>query len=178
MAKSNPANADLPGLEDDLSDIGEENEFFLDFSDVEAADGFPVVPRGWYKVRIIDDNDRETKNPGKMPQGTPGISFTMVIIEGKETDKKVFTNFWLHPTSFPYFKNFMQKSGQFTEEELSSKRLNPNEVRQRLMGAELWADVRVKQYQGNDQNDIKGFKHLSEREAGSTTGTSSSILPD
>lgn len=178
MAKTNPANADLPGLEDDLSDIGEESEFFLDFSDVEAADGFPVLPRGWYKVRIIDDNDRETKNPGKMPQGTPGISFTMVVIEGPHTDAKVFTNFWLHKTSLPYLKNFMAKAGVFTEDELSSPRLNPTVVRERLRDAELWADVRVKQYQGNDQNDVKGFKHLSEREAGTTTGTSSSILPD
>lgn len=179
MAKNSPASNDLPTSFDDSTMDGQSEEFFLDFSDVEAAEGFPVVPRGWYKVRVIDDNERVIQNAGgKLPQGTKGINFTMVIIEGEHTDKKVFSNFWLHPTSFPYLKAFMKKSGAFTQDQLASNRISPREICETLEGAELWADVRVKKYMDNDQNDVKGFKALDEKESGSGNGTTSSILPD
>lgn len=175
MAKSNPATDDLPT--DFQDDVSSEDEFYLDLSEVEAAEGFPVVPRGWYKVRVTDDNEREIKNAGgKIPQGTKGISFTLTIVEGEHEDKKVFTNFWLHPISFPYLKAFMIKSGAFTEDELNNPRLTAQFICEKLDGAEMWADVRVKQYQGSDQNDVKGFKSLDERASGS--GNTSSVLPD
>lgn len=174
MAKNdNTAMDDLPGFNDPVDDSNE--DFFLDFTDVEAADGFPVLPRGWYKVRVTDDNPREIKNAGgKLPQGTPGTSFTLTVIEGEYEGNKLFTNFWHHQTSLPYLKNFMAKSGAFTEDELSS-RMSLDTILEKLEGAEMWADVRIKEYQGNPQNDVRGFKHLSERETGSVSN--SSILP-
>ncbi|TXH55544.1 MAG: DUF669 domain-containing protein [Desulfurellales bacterium] len=145
------------------------SDFSVDFSDVQGGD-FDAIPAGVYNVAVTDWSRTETKNEGKLPAGTPGINWEFTIQDGQYENRKLWINHWIHPNTLGFLKTFLEKTGRYTDEQLSgSFDLDPDSV----VGAELQAVVTVRQYEGDDRNDIKKF-----RKAGETaSASSSSMLP-
>src|SRR4051794_9000571 len=79
-----------------------------------------AVPRGRYYAEVVDLDERETKNEGKLPKGTPMI-FAHFKVIGKGGDdggengvsefynRRVFTNFIIPPDDYdPKSAKFMR----------------------------------------------------------------------
>ena len=147
------------------------SDFSIDFTDVKGGD-FDAIPAGVYNIAVTDWSKTETKNAGKIPAGTPGINWEFTIQDGEFENRKLWTNHWIHPNTLGFLKTFLLKTGRYTEEELESQfDLDPD----RLVGAEMQAVVIVRQYKGDDRNEIKKFRAAGEDS--SSTSSSGSMLP-
>lgn len=145
------------------------SDFSVDFSDVQGGD-FDAIPAGVYNVAVTDWSRTETKNEGKLPAGTPGINWEFTIQDGQYENRKLWINHWIHPNTLGFLKTFLEKTDRYTEEQLSASfDLDPDNV----VGAELQAVVTVRQYKGDDRNEIKKFRKAGEN----TSSASASMLP-
>lgn len=154
-----------------MSDVNLD-DLTVDFTDVQGGD-FDAIPSGKYHIAITDYSTTETKNAGKLPVGTPGINWEFTVQEGPFENRKLWTNHWIHPNTLGFLKGMLKASGKFSDEELEGQL--PKGWYDRAVGAELVAKVGTREYNGNDVNDIKGFKPMSTWEGESTSG--GSLLP-
>jgi hypothetical protein len=144
----------------DFDGGGSADDMTVDFTGVEAMGGFVAIPAGWYLCAVTDYSDTETKNPGKLPQGTPGTNWEFTVQNGDHENRKLWTNHWHHPKTFGFMKGFLVSLDNFTDEELEGQfRLRD---RQRAVGQLVLVKVAVRKYNGDDVNDIKAFKNHNE----------------
>lgn len=154
--------------------VGEETRmsdgFVLNLEDVEDKQ-FDVMPRGWYRVAVtnwseeINGNPVVIKNEGsKLPVGTKGTNWEFTVVDDEKYETwKLWASYWHHIQTAGFWKALYKASGAFSDEELKQD-MDMLEERDRIIGCEMWAQVSVKKYKGEDQNTIKALKHLSERE--------------
>jgi hypothetical protein len=158
------------------------DDFVVDFSDTEAmGGGFDPIPAAWYAVAIADYDTTETRNEGKIPQGTPGINWMFEVDGGEYDTRKLWTNHWLHPKTLGFLKGLLLATGRFTEEELNQPLTLDAvyEMCDRAVGAKVAA--RVKLRKANDQydarNEIGAIKALEELPSGGGSAAPTSLLP-
>lgn len=152
------------------------NELSIDFTDVEGAGGFTPLPNGRYLLQVTDWELTETKNPGKLPVGTPGIKWEFTVIDGEYENRKLWTNHWIAATTLPFLKGFLAATGVFTEQELNSQLGSLTEVAERVLeaGAKVCAKV-GRQRNNDDYNEIRAFMPADQYKGASAGG--SSLMP-
>lgn len=119
---------------------------------------FEAIPAGDYDVQIVEAN-ATTASTGK-----PMIKVKMQVISGPHANTKVFNQFVLsmdnekalamffrHMKSFGLDDNFFMSLGQLTD-------LGP--VANALMSRQARVTLGIRQWQGEDQNEVKSVKPL------------------
>lgn len=85
-------------LELEMPTIGgiDEDEGFLDFSDVEELTGVEALPAGWYPLEITGWKPMEVKKvDGAMPAGTKGTQFEFTVTDDHpRAGAKVWNTYW------------------------------------------------------------------------------------
>lgn len=165
-----PKKSDADDVVDDIFTYEDSDDIVIDMSEVEEAKGFEVIPSGWYLADITDDSEREVgKEGGKIPYGTKGVQFTFTIAEGPYEGRKIWDGFWFHPSSYPYLKKLMAKSGRFDD---VNARRSAGDIIDSLNGARLWIKVGIRKGKGEyeDSNNIREYKSEDER-VGSTSAS-------
>jgi Protein of unknown function (DUF669) len=147
----------------------------LNLSDIEDR-SFEALPAGKYVVKFTDFDMRETKGgpDAKLPAGTPMINWEMTVLrhtDGTDTykNRKLWMNSILHERTLFNLKNLLKACG-WTDEQLAEEiDFEPEEI----IGNEVVAVVSVRQYQGDDTNDVKRLAPLSAEQA----AQEASLLP-
>jgi len=157
-----------------MSDQYTDEELSVDFTGVEGAAGFKPLPNGSYLLQVTDWELTETKNPGKLPVGTPGLKWEFTVIDGDHEDRKLWTNHWLTATSFPYLKGFLAATGEYSEEELDGPLGKATDIGDRIVNAEAKITAKVGiQRKNPEYNEIKRFEPASEYKGPSASGNTS-----
>jgi Protein of unknown function (DUF669) len=147
----------------------------VNLTDVEDRT-FEALPAGRYVVKVTDYEMRETKTKpeNKLPGGTPMVNWEFTIVRnaktGEETHKnrKLWMNTIIHERVLFNLKSFLKAAG-WTEEQLGGEiDFEPDEC----VGAEMIAVVSVREYNGQDTNDVKRVLPLSAEAVAET-----SLLP-
>ncbi len=151
-----------------------DESFVFNLGEVETPD-YDLMPSGWRKFVISKYNTEKSdgtpiqvnKDGGKLPQGTGGTNWEFTVIDDENYDgRKVWETYWHHANTMGFWKSLYRAADAFTDEELESE-IDILEERDRIVGCEFWGQVGIKKGSGgyDDQNTIKSFKKLSEREA-------------
>ena len=146
----------------------------INLSEIEDR-SFEALPAGKYIVEFSDYEMRETKDKpeNKLPAGTPMINWEMTVISSKDGDetykgRKLWTNTILHERTLFNLKGILKACG-WTDESLAEEiDFEPEQV----VGHQVLAVVAVRQYQGDDTNDVKRFAAI-----GSDEQAGASLLP-
>lgn len=143
---------------------------------------FDVLPAGRYLSKLTDAEVR-TAGPNAKHEGSEYINWEFTVIDGEFEDRKLWNNTpWSHGScdcgdwksgSLFGLKAILKSSGIWDDEELDSPEFDfeMNDV----IGADFTLVVGVRQYQGDDQNDVKKVKPASEYAGGG--GGSATLLP-
>jgi hypothetical protein len=159
-----------------MTDINSE-DLAIDFTDVEGAGGFTPLPNGRYLLEVTDWELTETKNPGKLPVGTPGIKWEFTVVDGEHENRKLWANHWIAATTLPFLKGFLAATGVFTEEQLNGPLGSVTDIGEKVLEAEARVCAKVGRQRGNDDyNDIKGF-FPADQYKGQSSGGGSSMMP-
>jgi len=152
----------------------------INFTEVQSQ-SFEAIPAGMYWLKITDATETATKNEGKLPAGTEGINWEFTVQAGKFENRKLWTNHWLHPRTLGMLKDMMAKltddEGElvYKDGELDTELDFDNSE---LFGYNIVAKVAVRQYEGDDRNDIKGFRRWDpEKDYSDVEESSGSFLP-
>lgn len=144
------------------------DSFVMDMDEVED-NSFDLMPTGWYKAVVsgwseeINGNEIVVKKAdGKLPQGTRGTSWEFTFIETDKFDgRKIWTTYWHHANTASFWKQLYKA----TDVQGTSGTVDLLELRDDALGEEVWLQVGVQKSPGYDpRNNVKGIKHLSERE--------------
>lgn len=142
---------------------------------------FDVLPAGRYQAKLSDGEIRIAGDQAKHT-GSEYINWEFTVTEGEFTDRKLWQNTpWSHGScdcddwksgSLFGLKAILASSGIWTTEELDGDEFDfeINDV----IGSDFTLVVAVRQYQGDDQNDIKKVKPAGD--VGANTG-SAALLP-
>jgi len=141
---------------------------------------FDVLPAGRYQAKLSDGEIREAGDQAKHP-GSEYINWEFTVTEGDFEGRKLWQNTpWSHGScdcgdwksgSLFGLKAILKSSGIWSDEELDGDEFDfeINDV----IGSDFTLIVAVRQYQGDDQNDVKKVKPAS---AGADSG-SATLLP-
>ena len=142
---------------------------------------FDVLPAAKYEAKLSDGEVREAGPNAKHP-GSEYINWEFTVSEGDYDGRKLWTNTpfshgscdcgdWKVGSLFS-LKNILKSSGIWSDEELDSPEFDfeINDV----IGSDFTLVVAIRQYQGDDQNDIKRVKPGGQ--AGGNSG-SATLLP-
>jgi hypothetical protein len=148
----------------------------VDLTDV--GGDFDVIPRGKYQAQITDGELREAGEQAKHP-GSLYVNWEFTLTEGEFENRKLWTNTsvghgdeckcgdW-KPGSMGNIKSLLFATGLYTKEQLAeSIDFEIDDV----IGAHVTAIVIIKEYQGDDQNEVKRVKPAN---AGAPSG---SLMP-
>ncbi len=153
------------------------SDLVVDFTDVQGGT-FAAIPAGKYPAVLTDWSMTATKNPGKIPAGTPGINWEFTIDEDHPTagNRKQWTNHWIHPNTLGFLKDLFSECG-IPEDEINELRTvaDIQAMADRVVGTEVDIVVKVRPYNGEDRNDIKKVK--ARGASSSSAGGGSSLLP-
>lgn len=151
----------------------------IDLTNVEGGGGFEPIPGGQYHLAVtgveVKESGPNSKNPGSLY-----IAWEFTIQAGEYEGRRLWTNTSLLPQALFGLKGLIAAA--------KIDGLDPNgqldleEVVDRMQGAEV-VGVVVKQkkpaayaqFEGEEQNNIKSFKPMSEFKAPGPKG--SSLLP-
>lgn len=127
---------------------------------------FDAVPAGVYEVEISGFEMKETSGNGKLDAGTPMINWEFTIKEPEEfANRKLWTNTVIHESTLFSLKALLQATDEFDEADLAGAiDFDPED----LIGTEIAVKVAVREYNGNDVNDIKKFMSLGKAPAPKT----------
>lgn len=108
-----------------------------------------VVDPGWYPVRIVGSDIKDTKKGDSQY-----INWELEIFDsGTEFDgKKQFLNTSLKPNALPMLKRFLEAAGFSWD----SEGFNTEDV----MGLELEVQVEVDEYNGRPTNNVISYRPL------------------
>jgi len=130
------------------------------FTNVEKKN-FDPIPAGTYVAVVTDGEQTETKNAGKLPQGTPGVHWEFTIKGGQYDGRKVWTNTWIAETTMFSLLGLLEATGEYSEEQLSGEL--DFEIED-VIGSELKlkVSVRAATQEYDATNDVKRFYPLSD----------------
>lgn len=141
---------------------------------------FDVIPAARYQAKLTDAEVREA-GPNAKHEGSEYINWEFTVSEGDHEGRKLWNNTpWSHGScdcndwksgSLFGLKAILKSSGIWTDEELDSDEFDfeINDV----IGSDFTLVVGIKQYQGDDQNEVKKVKPAGD--VGS--GGSATLLP-
>ena len=145
----------------------------------DTGGGFDAIPAGKYQARITDGELREA-GPNAKHTGSEYINWEFTVTEGDFESRKLWQNTpWSHgscdcgdwkPGSLFGLKAILKSSGIWTDDELNADDFD-FEIDD-IIGSEFSLVVTVREYNGEDTNDVKKVKPAS---AGSDVATS--LLP-
>jgi hypothetical protein len=144
-----------------------------------TGSGFDPIPAGRYQAKITDGELREA-GPNAKHTGSEYINWEFTISEGEYESRKLWQNTpWSHgdcdcgdwkPGSLFGLKAILKSSGVWTDDELDADDFE-FEIDD-LIGSDFTLTVAVRDYQGEDVNDVKRVKP-----AGQGGSTASTLLP-
>jgi len=149
--------------------------FRVNLTDIEDR-SFEAIPAGKYVVKITGWEQRETKDKpeNKLPAGTPMVNWEFTILrhvdgDDKYKNRKVWTNTIIDPKTLFNLKNLLKACGWTAEQMDGDLDFDPDTI----VGSEIILVVAVRQYNGDDTNDVKRFIALSDADREATA----SLLP-
>lgn len=161
-------------LELEMPTIGgiDEDEGFLDFSDVAEATGIEALPAGWYPLEITGWKAMEVKKvDGAMPAGTKGTQFEFTVIDHERAGAKVWNTYWHWQKGLPFFKGLATTSGQFKPEQLVGVKYG--DLRNGMIGGKVMGLLTVqKSDQYGDSNRLKNIKPIDAQ-----VGNANDLMP-
>lgn len=125
----------------------------VNFTDVQSTN-YEALPKGWYSVKVTDGELRESGPNSKNP-GSEYINWELTIQEGEFADRKVWTNTSLLPQALFALKGLMEAAGIDASSEIDF------EI-DHLIGKDVQVRLSQRTYEGEVQNDVKGFKKAGE----------------
>jgi hypothetical protein len=151
----------------------------VDFTDPDIKGGgdFEALPAGKYLATITDWDVREVKNAGKLPVGTPGLNVEFTIADGEYENRKVWTNYWLHPNNLGFFKTFLKAAGM--EDDDINAITDAGDAVDRVVGTDVCVKLRRREYpadSGDYVNDVNGVQP-KEKYRGGSSSSEGSLLP-
>jgi hypothetical protein len=132
----------------------------VNLADIEES-SFDALPVGRYHVKVTDWDETATKNAGKLPVGTPGANVEFTVQDGPYENRKLWTNFWIHPNTLGIFKTFAKAAGT-DEGTLNDSSADVAAILDDLISADVVVKVRQRPYQGDMRNDINGYQPYDE----------------
>lgn len=158
-----------------------DEEFFVDFTDVQAKT-FDPVPAGWYLYEVRGYDRTATKKDGKkMKAGTPGLNFDFIVVEPeKYLGRHVFQNFWMDKDQVGFMKAMMLQMECYAPGEIDAPLTR--ELVDKMVGAKIWGRTVEKPAQGQygASNQIQSWRKESDPPVGGSNeggATSASMLP-
>ncbi len=140
----------------------------LDGVDVNA---FDPIPASTYKAFVTDGEVKESGPQSKNP-GSQYINWEFTISEGTYENRKQWMNTSLLPQALFGIKALLQATGRFSEAQLSGEiDFDIADV----IGSEVLIVVKIKEYNGEDRNEVKSVRAVGAA-VGATT-RSGSLLP-
>lgn len=138
-----------------------------------SSSNFDPIPAGIYTVAITDYEFKETGENAKHPE-TEYLNFEFTIQDGEYEDRKLWTNCMLPPYDPFMLKGLVSAcEGQGVA---SSSDFDLDKWLEKAIGKTCSAVVKIRkatdEYEAS--NEIKRFK---EQKAGSSSGTSTSLMP-
>lgn len=126
---------------------------------------FQPLPEARYNVKITAAELGKTKNDNDM------ITVTFDVMEGKYTNRKLWSNFTLTDKAFVYIYALLKAIGSSLIDE---EDVEPKEIAKSLIGGQcsVMAQVDNNTLNGKPRNTVSGFKSLEE--AGELADVSSS----
>jgi hypothetical protein len=141
----------------------------INMADVKVS-SFDVLPKGWYHTRVTGWTLEETKNGPNA--GANYINFELTVQSGEHEDRKLWVNASLLPHALFTLKNLTDASGLD-----SSAEVDADDLADELVGKEQMTRVIVKDYQGDDKNEVKGFKKDASASGSASSSSGGSLLP-
>jgi len=147
----------------------------VDMSDVQTND-FEALPAGTYICYITDGEERVTSEESPKIPNEPYLRMEFTIAEGQEhAGRKFWGNAYLQPSSNLLWtlKGLLVATGEFTSEQFDAGdidfRLTDDEDGEgpALIGTliKVKVDRKKSDYNGEYQNNVKGYKRVTEEEA-------------
>lgn len=145
--------------------------FKIDFSNV---GDFEVIPAGHYLCTIVSG---ELKTAGEMAKnpGSEMILWTLTIMQGAHEGRRLFMNTTLLPHALFSLKNVLLATGKWTKEELNSDALEFDI--DDVVGSEVIAVVVIGKWQGDDTNNVKRLRQVTEEALEALASSDSDLLP-
>ena len=136
----------------------------VDLSGIQDG-AFDVIPSGRYQAKLSDGEIRESKSSAKHP-GAEYISWEFTVLDGEFEGRKLWQitslshgtcdcSDWKDSSLFG-LKAILSASQIWTTEELASEEFD-FEIND-IIGTDFTLIVAIRQYQGEDQNDVKRVK--------------------
>lgn len=115
-----------------------------------VATGFnPVKEPGWYDA-VLTGHKTEMESESS---GQPFTTMEFTLEDPREDGHKVWRNFSLQPKSLPYIKGAMVALGY--EPSMLEGEWDVDEALPTLYGAKCKLLIRIKEYQGENKDDVK-----------------------
>ncbi|QEM41601.1 hypothetical protein SEA_FORZA_166 [Gordonia phage Forza] len=130
----------------------------------EAGDtGFTAIPEGDYDLKIESAEAKQTGNQKTM------FKLTSVITSGPYAKRKIWANLVVSPEN-PVALNifFRQMAAIGIAKEYFATNPSDSNVAEALVGKEFRGQVVIKQWQGEDRNEIRNYSRLNRTETSST----------
>jgi hypothetical protein len=142
--------ADAPAVDAEAAEntnavVNADGTVSVSFKDVTTST-FEPFDDGKYPSKVTGSRTKVSKT-----SGFPYVEIKFTINTDEIQNRSVWRNYSLKPTALWAFKQFLMRTGQFTEEELAAEDFtyDPNDI----MGAEVIVDVFQEPYKDNDGND-------------------------
>jgi hypothetical protein len=132
----------------------------VDFSGTEVGN-FDAIPAGSYVAKVTGGELREAGENAKYP-GSQYINWEFTIQEGEYTGRKQWTNTSLREGALFGLKELLAATGKFDVD--GDLDFDIEDV----IGSDVRISVRVKDYKGEAQNEVRRVKALDAAESGSS----------
>jgi len=129
---------------------------------------FQPLPEARYNVKITAAELGKTKNDNDM------ITVTFDVMQGKYTNRKLWSNFTLTDKAYVYIYTLLKAIGSslIDEEDVA-----PKDIAQALIGGQCSVMANVEQgLNGKDRNTVSNFKSLEEAGELADAGSSKKLF--
>lgn len=136
--------------------------------------GIGAIPKGKYPVRVKKAEAVTASSGSKM------LKVQLEVMGGPYDTRVVFTNI-VFSTQNPKAMSFtLRKLAALgvTREVLATQNPTTEQIASMIEGVEVEAEVEVREYNGDDTNDVKGFKALTSGIPAAPPVSTPSVVPD
>jgi len=116
---------------------------------------FQPLPEGRYNVKITAAEVGKTKNDNDM------ITVTFDVMDGKYTNRKLWSNFTLTDKAYVYIYTLLKAVGS---DLIDEEDVEPSDISKSLIGGKcsIMASIDNNTLNGKPKNTVGGFKSLAE----------------
>jgi len=130
-----------------------------------VAVGFEALPAGTYNMTVEEWEMTETGPKSKTP-GAPMVKWTFAVDGGEFEGRKIFSNNTFSKGALPFFKELLVATGRFKSEQLNGE-IDVEEACNEILDAHIRVTVKVRDYEGDDTNQIKRIRPVGDGKDGS-----------